>query len=353
MLTVQRACDMSDEIEASNVHDWFPPALQKRYVENIVGKVGLTLKQATYFVRLWGYNYLKQSGAKQVPIEVLDCHLKSFYCSHSEAADLFYSETERGSHRSAGMIIDKLVAKKLVKRESFDGSTTRLSLHIPDGFLLPTACLGSDLYADAFNARNDAPIVANILGELYTYDSERPKSMTHHIKKGLRQWAALYPTGMRVIRQKSDGFPVGFASFFPTSPDSEEKFNLPPSESLHLTRLTESDPIKIATVGDLECYAVYIRGWQIQPQLWSHESACLLFQDSQDTLKQMQKDFPNLCEIYSITIHPRLEAFALTLGFKILRSDPSSSLRWLYMPLDRFITLDYYDLLLDFDFSIW
>ncbi|MGC1526179.1 MAG: hypothetical protein WA783_09005, partial [Phormidesmis sp.] len=87
--------------------------------------------------------------------------------------------------------------------------------------------------------------------------------------------------------------------------------------------------------------------------MWSYEAAGLLFQDSQNTLKQMQEDFPNLCDIYSITIHPRLEAFALTLGFKALKSDSDSSLRWLYMSLDKFLALDYEDALLNFDFRAW
>ncbi len=344
---------MGDQIKAADVNSWFPLKLQTCYAERIIGQSGLTPKQATYFVRLWGYGYLKQEGMQKAPIKSLCRRVQSFYCARSEAADLFYPDGERGSHRSAGLMLDRLVSKKLLRRETFEGSITRLSLHIPDGFLLLGTSQVNELYADAFNVRSDTPLVADFLEELYGFDNKRPEDMAHQIKKGLRQWARQYCTGLRVIRQASDDSPVGFAAFFPTNAVSEKKFSMAPSASLHLSRLADVDPIEVASPGDKECYAVYIRGWQLHPDMWSYEAAGLLFQDSQNTLKQMQEDFPNLCDIYSITIHPRLEAFALTLGFKALKSDSDSSLRWLYMSLDKFLALDYEDALLNFDFRAW
>ena len=177
--------------------------------------------------------------------------------------------------------------------------------------------------------------------------------MLHNIKRGIRQWARQYPKGLRVLRRDSTQEPVGFAAFFPAHPDSEEKFDLPPSRSLHLNRLNvrQEDPIQIATPGDPDCYTVFVRSWQIQLSVWSYGTACELIKDSQATLKQMRQDFPNLSDIYTIAIHPLSEDFALTLGFRQMKADPDSSLCWLYMPLDRFLALDYEDILLNFDYS--
>ncbi|MBD0269752.1 MAG: hypothetical protein ICV77_15840 [Cyanobacteria bacterium Co-bin8] len=331
---------------------WFPQVHQDRYAQYIVGQSGLTRRQAICFVRLWGYAYLQQREAP-APVTTLSSYVGTFDCSHSQAADLFYSDRSRGSERSAGMMIDQLVAKHLVRRAPFDGGPTRLSLQIPDSFLpKETNSHSTQLYVDAFDVRNDASLVAAFLEESYSWVSQRSEMTSFKITKVLRQWAAQYPSGLRVLRKASDDEPVGFATFFPTHPNSEEKFHQPPSVSLHLSTLDNDDPIQVALPGNEECYAVFVRSWQIHSQYWNYSTACQFLQDSQATLTQMQEVYPNLCDIYTITIHPRLEALALALGFKAMKADPSSSLRWYYTPLARFLKLDVDEALAEFDFNL-
>ncbi|MEL7507914.1 MAG: hypothetical protein AAFX51_04900 [Cyanobacteria bacterium J06636_28] len=345
---------MNSDLTPHAVEEWFPLDIQTKYIEHIVRQPGLkiTLRQATYFVRLWGYGYLIQHGVEHAPITTLTRNISSFYCSHSDAADLFYTQTQ-GTPRAAGQMLDKLAAKKLLRRGEADGVATRLSLKIPQSFELPDIPEDDTFYTDAFDPRNDALLVASFLEKLYSYDTERPEAMLHNIKKGLRQWARLYPEGLRVLRRASTQEPVGFAAFFPPHPDSEEKFDLPPSRSLHLSRLDvrEEDPIKVAEKGDPDCYTVFVRSWQIQPAVWTYENACELVKDSQTTLRKIRDDFPNMSDIYTMAIHPLSEDFALTLGFRTMKGDPDSSLSWLSMPLDRFLALDYEDVLLNFDYS--
>ncbi len=345
---------MDKALKPNEVEEWFPLDVQTKYIEHIVHQPGLkiTLRQATYFVRLWGYGYLMQRGMDHAPISTLKRQVSSFYCSHRDAADLFYTQTQ-GTHRAAGQMLDKLASKNLLRRGEADGVATRLSLNIPHSFEIVEDDEDDTFYPDSFDPRNDSTLVANILENVYSYDSERPESMLHSIKRGLRQWARQYPEGLRVLRRSSNKEPIGFAALLPAHPDSEEKFDLSPSRSLHLSRLDvrEEDPIKIATKGDPDCYTVFVRSWQIQFNVWTYENACEFIKDSQMTLRNMRDNFPNLSDLYTIAIHPLSEDFALTLGFRMTKADPDSSLRWLYMPLDRFLELDYEDLLLNFDYS--
>ena len=346
---------MNHQIRPGDVEEWFPLDIQSKYIDHIVHQPGLkiTRRQATYFVRLWGYGYLIQQGLEAAPITTLKRTVGSFYCSHSDAADLFYTETQ-GTPRAAGQMVDKLASKNLLRRGEADGVATRLSLNIPQSFELPNEeAINDSFFPDAFDPRNDATLVASFLEDLYSYDPERPESMLYNIKKGLRQWARQYPEGLRVLRRESTQEPVGFAAFLPAHPDSEEKFDLSPSLSVHLSRLNvrEEDPIKVATKGDPDCYTVFVRSWQIQLNVWSYETAHTLIKDSHKTLKRIRDDFPNLSDIYTIAIHPLSENFALTLGFRMIKADPNSSLRWLHMPLDRFLALDYEDVLLNFDYQ--
>jgi len=226
-------------------------------------------------------------------------------------------------------------------------------LHVPDSFL-PQAIAAAEtpLYTDLFNARRDAAQVASFLEAVYGWVSQRSETTSFKIIKVLRRWAQEYPEGLRVLRTVAADEPVGFAAFYPTHPDSEENFHLPPSSSLHLSTLEGNDPIQIALPGDPDCYAVFVRSWQIQPTYWSYGTVCQCLQDAQVTLRQMQSTFPNLCDLYTIAIHPNLETLAFALGFKPMKADPNSSLRWIHMPLDQFLELDIDEALVEFDFSI-
>jgi hypothetical protein len=53
---------------------------------------------------------------------------------------------------------------------------------------------------------------------------------------------------------------------------------------------------------------------------------CRFLKDTQETLRQMQVDFPNLCDLYVMILHPvyRYESLALALGFERIGSDSLS-----------------------------
>ncbi|MEM6838637.1 MAG: hypothetical protein AAF609_17500 [Cyanobacteria bacterium P01_C01_bin.120] len=344
---------MNSRPRPHQVHEWFPLTQQEFYINAITGQFGLTRRQATCFVRLWGYAST-QSSIRQVPIRELQRLVDTFICSHREAADLFYCDQMRGSERSAGMMINQLVAKHLVRREPFDGGPTRLGLQVPESFLPEISpSSGIQLYPDAFDVRKDASRVAVFLEDVYSWVSQRSETTSFKIIQVLRRWATNYPAGLRVMRTEVDGEPVGFAAFYPTHPDSEEQFHLPPSSSLHLSTLEGDDPIQIASPGDEMCYAVFVRSWQIKPPYWNYATVCQFLQDAQATLTRMQQEeFPNLCDIYAISIHPSLEALAFALGFKPMKSDLGSSLRWIHMPLDQFIHLDIDEILVEYDFDL-
>lgn len=336
---------------AEEINQWFPVEVQHRYVDQVAGQSGLTRRQAICFVRLWAYA-CRQQEQSQMPLEALSPEAYQLTCSHREAADLFYWDQPRGSERAAGLMINQLVKKHLVKRTTFDGFPSQLSLQIPPSFLPQTLPPSpTQVEADAFDARRDAPLIASFLDESYSWVSQRTESTSFKITRVLRRWATQYPKGLRVLRQVSEGSPVGFAAFYPAHPNSEEMFHSPPSSSLHLVTLDDTDPIQLASSGDPECYVVFVRGWQFKPEYWCYTNVCEFLEDSQATLRAMQQEFPNLSDIYTITIHPNLEAFAVALGFKPMKADPNSSLRWYYIALDHFLSLDADETLVEFDFN--
>ncbi|MEB3210728.1 MAG: hypothetical protein VKL39_05215 [Leptolyngbyaceae bacterium] len=341
----------ANKLDASNISEWFPRTEQNRYVEAIAGQSGLTRKQATCLVRLWGYAVLQHSG-KSEPITSLNQQVTTVICSHRDAANLFYYDQSRGSERSAGMMIDQLVEKRLMQREPFDGGPTRLSLQIPETFIPKDANPDhSSVYADAFQVRRDTSFVATLIEDSYSWVSHQVEAPTFQITKGLRRWYEKCPNGLRVLRKESDQEPVGFAALYPVHGDSEENFHYPPGKSLYLSTPDIEDPMKMAPPGDATCYAIFIRAWRVEWSYWNYGAVSLFLEDTQNTLRQMQAQYPNLCDVYSMAIHPRLEALASVLGFKQMKADPTSALRWIYIPLDRFLALDIDDVIADFDFS--
>ncbi|WP_017299426.1 hypothetical protein [Nodosilinea nodulosa] len=334
---------------AGEINHWFPSEVQRRYVDQVTGQSGLTRRQAICFVRLWAYACYQKD---QSPLQTLSPEVNQLTCSHSEAADLFYADQARGSERAAGLMINQLVRKHLVKRTTFDGYPSQLSLQIPPSFLPQTPPdKPTEVKADAFDARRDAPLVASFMDESYSWVSQRTEGASFKITRVLRRWATQYPQGLRVLRQVTDAAPVGFAAFYPAHPDSEAMFHSPPSASLHLVTLNDADPIQLAASGDPDCYVVFVRAWQFKPEYWSYSNVCEFLADSQATLSAMQQEFPNLSDIYTITIHPSLEAFAAALGFKPMKADLASSLRWYYIALDNFLALDVDETLVEFDFN--
>jgi hypothetical protein len=55
----------------------------------------------------------------------------------------------------------------------------------------------------------------------------------------------------------------------------------------------------------------------------------------------MQVDFPNLCDIYTIPLHPADQLLASALGFQKTTQDPQLPLSWMYIPLDKFLAIDF------------
>ncbi|MDR9405134.1 MAG: hypothetical protein RI580_17070, partial [Halothece sp. Uz-M2-17] len=160
------------------------------------------------------------------------------------------------------------------------------------------------------------------------------------ISRLLRQWSRQYPKGLRVLRRSDNGHPVGFYLLYPTTSVSELMFFGAPSKGLHLSSMEAVDPFQIAIPGDKDCFAVFVRSWMIETQYQLNYQIPFL-QDAQKTLIRMQQeDFPNLCDLYTLIIHPNYEKLADSLGFHRISSDPQLSIYWMYQALDRFVALD-------------
>ncbi len=158
------------------------------------------------------------------------------------------------------------------------------------------------------------------------------------IARLLRFWASEYPVGMRVLRRCDNLHPVGFYLLYPVASESEFNFFNPPSKSLHLSALTETDPFTMASPGDQTCTALFIRSWIIDDPFIKYHIPFM--EDVKQVLVQIQQDFPNLCDLYSLLIHPEYEKLANGLGFQRMTKDSQLSICWLYLALDRFLALD-------------
>jgi hypothetical protein len=96
------------------------------------------------------------------------------------------------------------------------------------------------------------------------------------------------------------------------------------------------DPFGMATIGDPSCVSVFVRSWMIDPQYLERHRR-LFLSDVQQTLRRMQLDFPNLCDLHTLIIHPGYEEMAAQLGFQKTIQDAKTSVYWMYLPLDRFL----------------
>ena len=108
----------SSDLNPALLDQWFPIGRQKHYTQQIRKQMGITQRRAQYFVRLWAYLMLKkrakdhgdaweQTLTKGVLVELTPVG-EELPCSHSEAAEVFYANSDRGGDRSAGMMIDEL-----------------------------------------------------------------------------------------------------------------------------------------------------------------------------------------------------------------------------------------------------
>jgi hypothetical protein len=320
---------------------WFDLDRQNLAIAKLVERVGLTRARAECFLRLWIYLTVKQqldrSPKLKPPLGELTLLDPPVSCSQTEAAELFYHDKERGSDRSAGMMLDKLAALGLIRKQ-FDGNITRIEIvSIHD--LQETIPERVELTIAAFEPRCDAIPVANLLAANYNWMNRNTETTPHRITNLLRKWASQYDRGMRVLRRTDNLNPVGFYLMYPTAAESVGNFFISPSKSLHLSAMGDLDPFVIARSGDLDCVSVFIRSWAIEREYLDRYRVPFLV-DSQQTLIKMQQDFPNLCDLYTMIIHPSYERQASALGFQFMNRDRQLSLHWMYLPLDRFLALD-------------
>jgi hypothetical protein len=332
---------MTNAIQPEMLDRWFPLERQHYYVEQLLHQQGgLTRRRAECFIRLWGYLMLKQEGKPpQTPIAYLAPVDGAVSCTHREAADLFYTDLNRGSDRAAGMMIDQLIHIGLVSK-TFDGNTLRLGIWALPELTQPVAEAPTLFLPDDFNPRTDTIPVANFLSSNYNWMTPNRTTVAHKIVRVLRQWVQQYPRGIRVLRRCDDHQAVGAYIFFPTASTSDANFFLPPSHSLHLSTMDVVDPVEMATPGDPNCVSIFVRSWMIDKPYLRHATVGQFLRDSQKTLERMREDFPNLCDLYALPIHPSYEALAKALGFQKTIQDPQSLLCWMYIALDRFLELD-------------
>lgn len=333
------------------IDQFFSPDQQRTYIAMLMRRGGLTRRRAEYFVRLWAYLLLKQrreAGIRSAqPLTHLPLPEGAISCTHREAAELFYGHQDRGSDRAAGMMIDRLVALGLLEKR-FDGQTLCLQIQsLPELLMTPSKKDEPIRFeADQFNPRTDAIPAANLIARTYAelIQSNRhlkdPLTASHKIARVLRKWAQQYPMGIRVLRRCDNNNPIAISVLYPTACESEVNFFQSPGKSFYLTSETEVDPFQVATIGDPDCTAVYIRAWTIDATYISRESIGLLLDDTQKTLNQMRTDFPNLCDLYSAFVQPMYEELRLALGFQKISQDPQRSYSWIYLALDHFLNQD-------------
>ena len=341
------------------LNQWFPHHRQQEYISLLMGRVGLTRRRAECFVRLWAYVWLKQvwlkqdardqngsssnpkNGEKGTPKSVQNLGMPegTVSCTCREAALLFYPESDRGSERSAGMMLDKLAALGLI-RKTFDGNTLAIAINpLPELHTATDEVENVAITVDEFNPRCDVIPVANLLAQNYNWMNRNAEAVPYRISRILRTWAGQYAKGMRVLRRKDNLNPVGFYLFYPTKAESEVNFFGAPVNGLHLSTLSDTDPFDMAVPGDSECRAIFIRSWMINAAYRQHALPMML-KDAQHTLTQMQQDFPNICDLHTLIIHPAYEALIQQLGFQKMGVDSTSSMYWVYLALDRFLATD-------------
>ncbi|MGQ4646684.1 hypothetical protein [Lyngbya aestuarii] len=339
------------------IEQWFPTEQQRNYISKLTTRrwPGLTRHRAECFVRLWTYLLLKQQeelGAllKQ-PLMELDIPKGFIPCTHREAAELFYAEKERGSERSAGMMIDRLSELGLIEK-NFDGNSVCIQIRYqPKTELSPKEVKLVELVVDAFNPRTDAVPAANLIANNLNGVSSNAPVVPYKINKALRTWAKQYPQGMRVLRRSDNLNPVGFYILYPASTESEANFFIPPNKSLYFGTAEEMDPFTMAIPGESDCSSVFIRAWEIDAHYQNKQNVSLFLEDMQQTLVQMQREFPDLCDMYCIALNPREEALRISLGGQMTVADPKLQIHWVYKAIDQFVSLDIKETLSKLEFT--
>ncbi|MGB2925681.1 MAG: hypothetical protein WBB82_10295 [Limnothrix sp.] len=330
-------------INVEKLDVWFSEKQRSPLLQQLIQSVGLTRIRADYFLRLWIYLCVKyettQNPQIKPPLAQLKTMFGSVICTHSEAAALFYYDKDQGGDRSAGMMLDKLAALGFI-RKYFDGNTTCIEIQpLPKLIQSTQTAQKITLELDDFNPRCDAIPVANLLATNYNWMNNNNDAVPYRIARLLRQWGSQYSLGMRVLRRTDNANPVAFYLLYPTKSSSDINFFKPAKNALHLSTMSEIDPFEIAEIGDNDCVSVFIRSWMIDP-IFIQEYRPQFLTDAQQTLIKMQQDFPNLCDLHTLIIHPIYAQLGTALGFQQTHQDSRSSIHWMYQGLDRFIALD-------------
>ncbi len=345
MSSLKRFSESRDQLEPESLDRFFPPENQRTYVSMLMGRGGLTRRRAEYFVRLWAYLLLKHQQEHGTdlshPLTQLYPPEGSVACTHREAAGLFYGNQDRGSDRAAGMMIDRLVALGLIDKQ-FDGQTLCLQVRsIPE---LAVAEKKPDesfrLEPDNFNPRTDAIPVANLFTRTYAEIIKDPAVASQKLTRLLRQWTQQYSKVVRVLRRSDNLNPVGFYILYPVASESEIHFFQPPGKSFYLSNDVEQDPFKMAVPGDETCTSLYIRSWVIDAAYLQKANLMIMLEDTRNWLTEIQKDFPGICDLYSLIVHPLHEELRLALGFQKTFQDAQRPYSWIYLGLDRLLELD-------------
>ena len=330
-------------MDIAKLDAWYSQSQRRAAVSLLMKRVGVTRTRAECFVRLWIYLSVKQLQESQPrlkpPLAKLELLPTEVQCTHREAAELFYSDSDRGSDRAAGMMLDKLEALGLIAKH-FDGNATAIEIQ-PVSEILDTPQPENPvkLKLDNFDPRCDAIPVANLLASYYNWMNRSTNAVPQKIAKVIRLSAARYSKGMRVLRRCDNLNPVGFYLLYPTASESDVNFFSAPSKSLHLSSVSEIDPFKMALPGDKNCQSVFVRCWVIDPK-YLQEYRITLIEDAQKSLVEMQTDFPNICDLYTLILHPSYERMSHAVGFQKTNSDAQLSVYWMYLALDRFLALD-------------
>lgn len=320
----------------------FSVAQQRLYSSALQKRGGLTRRRAEYFIKLWAYLLLKQQeeleGRAPQPLVNLETFEGLVACTHREAAELFYGNQDRGSDRAAGMMIDRLTCLGLLEKQ-YDGQTLCLKVRALPELSLPRVEEPVSLFMDEFNPRTDAIPVANLYARSYA-ELVRDGAAMSKIARSLRIWAQEYSKGMRVMRRSDNFNVVGVSILYPVSSESEFNFFQSPSKSFYLTTDVAIDPFKRGAVGDPSCTSVFIRAWILDSPYINSTNLHQLLEDTQKTLSLMQKDFPELCDLYSLVLHPVYEELRRALGFDLIYQDSQRPYSWIYLAVDRFLVID-------------
>lgn len=329
-------------MDPASLDDFFPSDRQRYYISMLQKREGLTRRRAECFVRLWAYLLLKQQalvGKPLHPITRLYLPEESIPCTLREMSVLFYGHDDRGSDRAAGVMLTRLVDLQLLDK-SFDGQTLCLYVRsLPELVAQPQPEEVAELFMDAFNPRTDAVPVGSQLINTHIEIFKDPNAALK-VAKAMRAWEQQYPTGMRVLRRSDPPSIAGAYVLYPVTNDSEANFFKPPSASFYLSNEQSGDVFQMAAPGDPSCMSAYIRVWTIDPAALKIATLCLLLEDMQQTLRQMQSDYPQLCDLYGLIVHPRHLELQRALEFELVYRETERPYGWMYVPIDRFVAMD-------------